>query len=77
MRLIAAIKIFRNYFIRPKPKKETPSVPQLLEKVMVSKPGHFGGGNWDIEGLTPITIIFGKNSSGKVFYCASGETPTN
>jgi len=31
----------------------------------IPRPDYLGGGNWNLTGLSPITILFGKNSSGK------------
>ncbi|MCP4409273.1 MAG: AAA family ATPase [Gammaproteobacteria bacterium] len=31
----------------------------------IARPGTLGGGNWSIQNLNSITVIFGKNSSGK------------
>ncbi|MGQ0791733.1 MAG: ATP-dependent nuclease [Nitrosopumilaceae archaeon] len=34
-------------------------------ELTVPKPPFLGGGNWILKNITPITIIFGKNGSGK------------
>ncbi len=31
----------------------------------INRSSHLGGGFWDLKNLTPITVIFGKNGSGK------------
>lgn len=36
-----------------------------FEKVDVKRPPFLGGGTWHLANLHPITILFGKNSSGK------------
>lgn len=36
-----------------------------LEDITIAKPNHLGGGNWILKNRTPITIVFGKNGSGK------------
>jgi len=36
-----------------------------ITDIEVPRPGYLGGGLWAISGLRPITILFGKNGSGK------------
>lgn len=36
-----------------------------LEEIEVPRPQYLGGGNWKLKRLNEITIIFGKNGSGK------------
>ncbi len=36
-----------------------------LDDLVVVRPEYLGGGNWKITNRTPITVIFGKNGSGK------------
>jgi len=38
---------------------------EILPDLEVVKPQYLGGGNWVLKKMTPITIIFGKNGSGK------------
>ena len=35
------------------------------KEFVVARPSFFGGGNWQLKELTDITVIFGKNGSGK------------
>lgn len=37
----------------------------MLEEVTINKPGFLSEGNWEIENLNRINILFGKNGSGK------------
>jgi energy-coupling factor transporter ATP-binding protein EcfA2 len=36
-----------------------------LNDIIVGKPGHLGGGSWEFTALNQLTVIFGKNGSGK------------
>jgi energy-coupling factor transporter ATP-binding protein EcfA2 len=36
-----------------------------FSQISIPKPGDFGGGNWELSGLTNLTVLFGKNGSGK------------
>jgi predicted ATPase len=38
---------------------------EVTYDLVVSKPGFLGGNSWNLKKLTPITVIFGKNGSGK------------
>ena len=38
------------------------------QKVTVPRPAELGGGEWQLSGLLPITVIFGKNGSGKSLF---------
>lgn len=38
---------------------------QIFDDIVVTRPAHLGAGSWRITHRTPITIIFGKNGSGK------------
>jgi len=33
--------------------------------IVIGRPAHLGGGQWELKGLNDITVIFGKNGSGK------------
>lgn len=35
------------------------------ESQIISRPKWLGGGNWNLSRLTPVTVLFGKNGSGK------------
>ncbi len=37
----------------------------FLEKISIEKPSYLGRDNWELKNLNEITIIFGKNGSGK------------
>lgn len=39
--------------------------PPYVVDVDVPRPGHFGAGHWKLQSLRSITVIFGKNGSGK------------
>lgn len=32
---------------------------------LIARPGHLGGGEWNLTNLFPVTVLFGKNGSGK------------
>ena len=36
-----------------------------LNEIKINRPAHLGGGNWELKDLNNITIILGKNGSGK------------
>ena len=36
-----------------------------LSEIKTDRPRFLGGGEWHIMGLAPITVIFGRNGSGK------------
>lgn len=35
------------------------------DNINIGRPSHLGGGSWGLTGLTNITVLFGKNGSGK------------
>lgn len=37
----------------------------FVESIEVTRPSFLGGGNWTISRMTPLTVLFGKNGSGK------------
>ena len=37
----------------------------MIENVEIPKPGHLGAGPWQLSGLRQLSVLFGKNGSGK------------
>ena len=36
-----------------------------LSQIAIPRPAHLGGGQWSLSDLTTISVVFGKNGSGK------------